>query len=90
MPYADYPFHSRQPECKVYHNRTECTEGNNIEDYNLIKGTGGLALCKHCERLADVAAMAAANPMLAFTIKHGLLARGLLGGHISGLGSRYW
>ena len=43
------PFHSiKQP---VHHNNTKCTEGNNIERYNLRQGTGGKPLCKNCADL---------------------------------------
>lgn len=45
------PFHSKEPGTEVYHNNNECTEGNNIESYNRVSGTGGLRLCDHCKRL---------------------------------------
>lgn len=35
----------------VYHNNTECTEGNNIEPENYIKGKGGYNLCTKCKNL---------------------------------------
>ena len=35
----------------VYHNNTNCTEGNNIEKYYLAPGTGGKRLCSHCAHL---------------------------------------
>jgi hypothetical protein len=35
----------------VYHNNSECTEGNNIEDRNRQRGDGGKRLCKHCTAL---------------------------------------
>ena len=43
-------FHSKLRGTAVYHNNNECTEGNNIEPKNLVKGTGGLRLCKRCDR----------------------------------------
>ena len=46
------PWHSKKPNTpNVYHNNDKCTEGNNIESYYLVQGTGGRPLCKHCERL---------------------------------------
>ena len=45
------PFHSKEPGTEVYHNNNKCTEGNNIECYNRVSGTGGLRLCDHCRRL---------------------------------------
>lgn len=45
-------FHSKAPnDRKVHHNDTKCTEGNNIETYNKVSGTGGYPLCSHCARL---------------------------------------
>ncbi|HKY99122.1 MAG TPA: hypothetical protein VJL35_14795 [Gemmatimonadaceae bacterium] len=47
------PFHSKkETDKKVYHNDNRCTEGNNIETYNKVAGTGGRPLCDHCARLA--------------------------------------
>jgi hypothetical protein len=46
-----YPFHSKKPGTKVHHNDDKCTEGNNIESYNRVSGTGNLPLCDHCKRL---------------------------------------
>ena len=45
------PFHSKLPGTTVYHNNTLCTEGDNIEWYNKVPGTGGLKLCHHCAKL---------------------------------------
>jgi len=46
------PFHSKLPSDKrVHHNNDQCTEGNNIEPRNKVKGTGGYPLCNHCSRL---------------------------------------
>jgi hypothetical protein len=44
------PFHSSE-KTEVYHNNSECTEGNNIEKRNLVSGTGGKRLCEACARL---------------------------------------
>jgi len=35
----------------VYHNNSDCTEGNNIERVNLQQGTGGKRLCHRCAGL---------------------------------------
>lgn len=45
------PFHSKLPGTEVYHNNNKCTEGNNIESYNRVSGTGGLRLCEGCKDL---------------------------------------
>lgn len=45
------PFHSAKSGTAVYHNNNNCTEGNKIESYNRIPGTGGLPLCDYCRRL---------------------------------------
>lgn len=45
------PFHSKLPGTRVYHDNTSCTEGDNIESYNRVAGTGGLPKCDHCKRL---------------------------------------
>jgi hypothetical protein len=46
------PFHSKKPGTRnVHHNNDKCTEGNNIESYNKVPGTGGRPLCEHCARL---------------------------------------
>lgn len=44
-------FHSKKYGTEVYHNNDKCTEGNNIESYNRVSGTGNLRLCEHCEEL---------------------------------------
>jgi hypothetical protein len=46
-----YPFHSKKPGTTKHHNDDKCTEGNNIESYNRVQGTGNLPLCEHCKRL---------------------------------------
>jgi hypothetical protein len=38
------PFHSKEPT-SVHHNNSVCTEGDNIESYNKVSGTGGKPLC---------------------------------------------
>ena len=45
------PFHSKRPGTSVYHNNSKCTEGNNIESYNRVSGTGNLSLCHRCKEL---------------------------------------
>lgn len=45
-------FHSKKPGTTVHHNNSACTEGNNIEWYNRVAGTGGLKLCHHCATLS--------------------------------------
>ena len=35
----------------VYHDNDKCTEGNNIETYYWVPGTGGRRKCEHCARL---------------------------------------
>ncbi|HEX7286296.1 MAG TPA: hypothetical protein VF532_08945 [Candidatus Angelobacter sp.] len=51
MPPA-YPWHSTRPGETVYHNNTDCTEGNNIERRYYALGDGGLKLCHHCATLS--------------------------------------
>lgn len=46
------PFHSKKPGATVYHDNTNCTEGNNIEKENKVSGTGGRPKCDHCKRLS--------------------------------------
>jgi hypothetical protein len=41
-------FHSKRVGTAVHHNDDKCTEGNNVEAYNKVAGTGGHPLCKHC------------------------------------------
>ena len=45
------PFRSKKPGISVHHNNNKCMEGNNIEPYNKVSGTGGLRLCKRCKKL---------------------------------------
>ena len=44
------PWHAAGSD--VYHDNTECTEGNNIERENRRPGTGGKRKCDHCKRLS--------------------------------------
>jgi len=45
-------WHSvKKTDRRVYHNNTECTEGNNIEKENIRSGTDGRPICEHCDRL---------------------------------------
>lgn len=44
------PFHSKlESDRKVYHDDDTCTEGNNIEKYNRVPGTGGRPRCLNCK-----------------------------------------
>lgn len=46
------PWHSKlETHRKVYHDNNRCTEGNNIESYNRVSGTGGRPKCEHCKKL---------------------------------------
>jgi hypothetical protein len=47
------PFHSSRIGETKHHDNSACTEGNNIERYYLVAGTGGKPLCDHCQRLAS-------------------------------------
>lgn len=40
------PWHS--PERDVYHNNTDCKEGEHVEPHNRVEGKGGKRLCKRC------------------------------------------
>ena len=44
------PFYSKQNP-GVYHECSNCTEGNNIERKNRVSGTGGGRRCQHCNDL---------------------------------------
>jgi hypothetical protein len=47
------PWHSKLPsDRRVYHDETRCTEGNNIERYNRVSGTGGRPKCSHCRQIS--------------------------------------
>ena len=47
------PFHSkRESDRKVYHDDNKCTEGNNIESYNRVSGTGNRPKCARCRELS--------------------------------------
>jgi hypothetical protein len=44
------PFHSiADNDRKVYHDDSDCTEGNNIETENKRAGTGGYPRFKNCK-----------------------------------------
>lgn len=45
------PFHSKRVGTEVHHDNDKCTEGNNIESYNRVPGTGGHPKCKNCKDL---------------------------------------
>jgi hypothetical protein len=45
------PWHSKRPGETVYHDNDKCTEGNNIESYYLVSGTGNLRKCARCDEL---------------------------------------
>lgn len=45
-------FHSKLLGTTVYHDNSSCTEGDNIESYNRVLGTGNLAKCHHCKLLS--------------------------------------
>jgi len=68
-------WYSAKVETKVYHNNTSCTEGNNIETYNVREGTGGKRLCEHCNRLNKFSGLFGgfpSNPLFPFPGKGGL------------------
>jgi hypothetical protein len=50
------PFYSRNPRIPIserrHHDNSLCTEGNNIEPYYKVMGTGGYPRCHACTRLA--------------------------------------
>lgn len=46
-------FHSKLPSDRpVHHDESACTEGNNVESYNRVSGTGGRPKCDHCRRIS--------------------------------------
>ena len=46
-------FHSKlETDRKVYHDNSECTEGDNIQKENRVAGTGGRPKCEHCAKLS--------------------------------------
>jgi hypothetical protein len=48
-----YPWHSRLLSDKpVYHDETDCTEGNNIEPENRVPGTGNRPKCSSCRDIS--------------------------------------
>ena len=47
------PWHSKRlSDRRVYHDESRCTEGNNIESYNRVPGTGSRPKCEHCRRIS--------------------------------------
>ncbi len=46
------PFHSKKPGTEVYHDESTCTEGNNIESFNKVAGTGGKRKCSRCSEIS--------------------------------------
>lgn len=48
------PWHSTNPNLsvRVYHDETQCTEGNNIESRYLALGTGNRPKCKRCAEIS--------------------------------------
>ena len=69
----DTPYYSTEVNCEVYHNHTNCTEGNNIEKKYKEWGTGNKRLCKHCEKEGNSDGMVK-------KIMEGRKAWGILGG----------
>ena len=45
------PWYSIREGTEVYHNNTTCTEGNNIEPYNVERGKGNKRQCEKCKEL---------------------------------------
>lgn len=80
------PRHSKQINCEVYHNHTDCTEANNIEERYFEWGTGDKRLCKHCESLGnrDGIARKYARSM-SNALLGGYSGLGLVSGALSGL-----
>lgn len=47
------PWYSvKETDRQVYHDNTDCTEGNNIEEENRRDGTDGRPRCEHCAALS--------------------------------------
>jgi hypothetical protein len=47
------PWHTKVPTVHpVYHDETRCTEGDNIESYNRVAGTGGRPKCHRCRDIS--------------------------------------
>ena len=51
MPKTSPWYSVKRTDRQVYHDNTECTEGNNIEPENRREGTDGRPKCDHCKRL---------------------------------------
>ena len=45
------PFHTKADPSAPYHDNNKCTEGNNIESYNRVSGSGSR---RHCTRCAEL------------------------------------
>jgi hypothetical protein len=45
------PFHSKVT-LDVHHDESTCKVGDNVESYNVVKGTGGLRKCDECTRIS--------------------------------------
>jgi hypothetical protein len=43
-------FHSKVT-LDVHHDQSTCKLGDNIEAYNVVKGTGGLPKCSECKTI---------------------------------------
>lgn len=66
-------WYSAKPETDVYHNNTLCTEGNNIETFNVREGQGGKRLCRHCTMLNRMSVAGGLGLMGDFWLASGLL-----------------
>lgn len=52
MPYTS-PYYSVSPEDRqVYHNKSNCPDGERIKPENLRYGTAGRPLCKECPKVS--------------------------------------
>lgn len=61
-----YPFRSILTDADVHHNRDDCTIGDNIQPWNVVRGDGGLPLCKRCRMLGltEANGVGIRNPLL--------------------------
>ena len=46
-----FAWYSKRPGEQVYHDNKLCPDGNNIDGYYRVSGTGGRPLCKKCADL---------------------------------------
>ena len=44
------PIHSKKRGTEVYHDSNKCTERNNIERDNVVRGVGGKKKCTRCKQ----------------------------------------